>query len=135
EGPAPVAGRAALALVAAGREGLVARAAQDDHPDLLVLPRGAEGRDQLLDGLGTEGVSHLWPVDGDPCDAVAHLVQNVLVSHGPPRSDVVEPPRLRTQLGPEVGMRDRDQFAHSLAERFAAQPRDAVLGYDVVDQP
>jgi hypothetical protein len=68
----------ALALVAAGGERPIAGAGEHHDPDVAVLPGGAEGRDQLVDGPGAEGVQHLRPVDGDPGHAVARVVEDVL---------------------------------------------------------
>ena len=80
--PAAVAAGAAFLLVAAGAEGLVAGAGQHDDADVAVGPRGAERGHHLVDGLGAEGVAHLRPVDRDPRDAVARVVENVLERHG-----------------------------------------------------
>ncbi len=62
---ADVAGVAPGPLVAAAAEGQRPLAGQDHHPDVGVLPGQGEGVDQLLDGVGPEGVAHLGPVDGD----------------------------------------------------------------------
>ena len=79
---ARVAAPGPLALVAAGRERLVSGAGQHDDPHLRVAPGGAEGADQLVHGLGAEGVAHFGAVDGDPGDAVAGVVEDVVVGHG-----------------------------------------------------
>src|SRR2546426_8185 len=75
---------ATLALIAAGRERLVPGAGEDDYADRAVGPRGAERADQLVDRERAEGIAHLGPVDGDPGDAIARLVEDVLVRHRPP---------------------------------------------------
>ena len=72
---------AAHLLVAAARERLVARARQDDHADVVVLPRVLERLDHLVDRQRTEGVAHLRTVDRDGRDAAALLVEDVRVRH------------------------------------------------------
>ena len=46
-------------------EGVGALVREDHHADVGVVARVGEGRLQLLDGLGPEGVAHLGPVDRD----------------------------------------------------------------------
>src|SRR2546425_11670623 len=76
-----IAALAALLLVAAGAERLVAGAGQHDHADRRIPACVDEGVGQLGDGLRAEGVTHLRPVDRDPGDAVLLLVQGVGVRH------------------------------------------------------
>ena len=67
------------ALVATRAECLSAGAGQDDDADGRIVARGLESAGHLEDGGGPEGVAHLGPVDGDPCDAVPGVVEDVLV--------------------------------------------------------
>ena len=76
---ADVAVVAADALVAAGAEGLIARAGEDDDADLGILARVVERRAHLEQRLRPERVADLGAVDGDLRDAVPLLVDDVLV--------------------------------------------------------
>jgi hypothetical protein len=76
-GRAVVAGLRTLLLVTAGAEGLVARTGEGDGADLGAEPGLLEGLDQLVDGLGPEGVVAIWAIDGDPRQTVVHLVRDV----------------------------------------------------------
>jgi hypothetical protein len=60
-------------LIAAGAERLVARPGQNDDADMLVPTGLLKRRDELLDGLRTEGIVLFGPIDGDPGDAFAPL--------------------------------------------------------------
>ena len=62
---ADVAGVAPDPLVAPGAERLRPLAGEDDHADVGVLAGQVEGGDELLDGVGPEGVADLGSVDGD----------------------------------------------------------------------
>jgi hypothetical protein len=77
-GRAVVAGLGALLDVASGAEGLVAGAGEHDRPDRRVGPGEAECLDELLDGLGAEGVVALRAVDRDVGTAVRHGIRDVL---------------------------------------------------------
>src|SRR5699024_5044978 len=71
-----VAGPAADALIAAGAEGpaavLGARtvAGEQDGSHIRAAPGVVEDPVELVDGVRSEGVAHLGPVEGDPDDAV-----------------------------------------------------------------
>ncbi|MNJ60882.1 hypothetical protein D3C77_566440 [compost metagenome] len=69
------------ALVAAGAEGLVSRAGEDDDADGLVPAGAVEGVDQLHAGLAAKGVVAFRAIDGDGGDAVFLFVQDVFVVH------------------------------------------------------
>ena len=73
-----VPGLGALFDVAAGAERLLAGAGEDDRLDLPVGPGQPEGLDELLDGLGPEGVVALGPVDRHDRRRVLHDVGDVL---------------------------------------------------------
>ena len=73
---------AAYALVAAGAEGHVAGAGEDDHADLGVFVGLGEGVGEFKDRLGAEGVAHLGPVDGDLRDALCLVEMDVGVAAG-----------------------------------------------------
>ena len=64
--------------VAAGAEGLVAGAGEDDHPDRVVEARVAKGGRELFQGACTVGVVILRPLDGDGGDEVALRVEHFL---------------------------------------------------------
>jgi hypothetical protein len=68
---------AADPLVAAGAEGLVARAGEDDLPDLEVVAGQGEGLAQLGQRLRAERVADLGPVDRDLRDPLGLLVADV----------------------------------------------------------
>jgi len=73
---------AAHALVAAGAEGLVAGARENDDADLVIVVGAAKGVLKLADRLGTEGVADAGAVDRDLGDALRRLVDDVLVGTG-----------------------------------------------------
>src|SRR5262249_833866 len=76
---ADVAAVAADALVAAGAEGVLAGAGEDDDADRGVVADVVEGARELDDRAGAERVSHLGAVDGELGDAfIALLVADVL---------------------------------------------------------
>ena len=75
---AEVAVVAADPLVAPGAEGVRALAGQDDDADLRVVAADVEGARQLEERLGTEGVAHLGPADGELRDPLCGLVADVL---------------------------------------------------------
>ena len=78
-----VAGVASHPLIAAGAEGLVAFAREDDHADGRVLARFVHRVGDLDEGFRAERVVHFRAVDRDLCDAVAgQLVLDVLVVGG-----------------------------------------------------
>jgi hypothetical protein len=64
-------------LVAARAEGVVALTGEHDDPDGGVVSCPVERVGQLEEGLGTEGVASLGPADGDPGDALGHVVGDV----------------------------------------------------------
>jgi hypothetical protein len=70
---------AADLLVAAGAEGLIAGAGEDDRADLEIVARLREGVAQLRQGRRAERVAAFGPVDRDLRDPVALLVEDVLV--------------------------------------------------------
>ena len=77
---ADIAAVAAGVLVAAGAEGLVAGAGEQDAADRRVVADAVEGVDHLLDRLRPEGVADPRPVDrhaGDP--GARMLVEDVAV--------------------------------------------------------
>src|SRR5438445_289387 len=108
---AAVAARAALALVAAGGEGLVARAGQHGHADRAIGPGGAEGADQLVDGLGTKRIPHVGAVDRDPCNPVACVVEHVVEGHALPL---------------DVDVRAREAFVEALERLIVADDVELV---------
>src|SRR5690606_32179653 len=67
-------------LVSAGAEGAVAGAGEHDRADRAVVAGAVEGADQLVAGLATERVHLVRPIDRDPGDRVADLVEDVRVS-------------------------------------------------------
>ena len=79
---ADVAVVAADLLVAAGAEGLVAGAGEDDRADVEVVAGLGEGVAELGQGRRPEGVAALGPVDRDLRDPVGLLVEDVLVVAG-----------------------------------------------------
>ena len=68
---------AAHRLVAAGTEGLVAGAGQDDGADGVVVVGTVEGVDQFGDRLRAKGVAPIPAVDRDPGDAFGSVVEDV----------------------------------------------------------
>ena len=76
------------AHVAAGAEGALAGAGDDDDADLGVGAGVLDGLPHLGQGLAGEGVHHVRAVDGDPggaADAVVLLVDDLLkFAHGVP---------------------------------------------------
>ena len=66
--------------VAAGAEGAVAGAGEDDDADGVVEARVAKGGRELLEGAGAVGVVVLRPVDRDGGDEVALGVEHFLES-------------------------------------------------------
>ena len=76
---ADVAVVAADPLVAAGAEGLVALAGEDDDADLVVVAGAVERVSQLEERLRPEGVAHLGAVDRDLRDALGNVVLDVVV--------------------------------------------------------
>src|SRR5207302_811914 len=83
----------ALLLVAADAEGALAGAGQADHPHLAIRPGRLEAGDQLVDGVGGEGVQALRPVDRDRGQAVLHLVADIgQVLHSGSFQAMVSPP-------------------------------------------
>ena len=80
------------ALVAAGAEGQVSGAGEDDHADLGVVPRDSERLAQLEERGRPKRVPHLGAVDRDPGDPVHRVVQDVLVVAAPnPTFQVITP--------------------------------------------
>ena len=49
-------------------------------------------------------------------------------------SDFVQALGFGAEFGAEVRMRDRDKFVDALPNRFALEPRDTVLGHDVMHE-
>ena len=70
---------AADALVAAGAEGLVSLAREDDDADLVVVTSPVERVGELEERLRAEGVAHFGAVDGDLRDALGDVVLDVVV--------------------------------------------------------
>jgi hypothetical protein len=68
-------------VVAARAEGAVAGAGQHDDTDVAVILGVAHRLEHLLDRLGAKRVQHLRPVDRDRRDAVALIVEDVLIGH------------------------------------------------------
>src|SRR5664280_2332460 len=79
---AVVAGLGALLDVAAGAEGLLAGAGEDDRLNLPVRPGGAERLDHLLDRLRAEGVVALGTVDRDDRGRAVDRVGDVVKVKG-----------------------------------------------------
>jgi hypothetical protein len=75
-----VAGLGALLDVAAGAEGLIARAGEDDRRHPGIGPRGAKRFHQLLDRLAAKGVVALGPIDRDDCGGLVDLIADVFVA-------------------------------------------------------
>jgi hypothetical protein len=68
-------------LVAAGAEGLVAGAAENDDADVLVPTGAMKGVNDFFAGRAPEGVVNLGAVDGDRGDPAGNVKENVLVGH------------------------------------------------------
>lgn len=69
---------AAHFLIAAGAEGLIAGAGQNNDADAVVVTGVGQRVEHLFDRLRAKRIAHLRPVDGDFGDAVGGLViQNV----------------------------------------------------------
>jgi hypothetical protein len=68
-------------IVAARAEGAVAGPGQHDNADIRILFGVAHGVEHLLDGVGAERVQHRRAVDRDRRDAVALVVEDVLIGH------------------------------------------------------
>jgi len=81
DGAAPVVVAVVRRLVAAGAERPLAGAGQHDAADLAVVARAVQRVDQLVAGGAAERVHLVRAVDRDPRNAVAHLVEEVLVFH------------------------------------------------------
>ena len=79
---ADVAVVAADRLIAAGAEGLIAGAGEDDRADVEVVAGLRERVAELGQGRRPEGVATLGAVDRDPRDPVADVVEDVLVVAG-----------------------------------------------------
>src|SRR5207237_235654 len=69
-------------VVAARTEGAVAGAGQHDDADVAVVLGVAHRLQHLFDRLGAKRVQHLRPVDRDRRDAVALVVEDVVIGHG-----------------------------------------------------
>src|SRR5262249_46074528 len=70
-------------VVATRAEGAVAGAGQHDDPDIVIVLGVAHRLEHLLDGFGAERVQHFRAVDRDRRDAVALVIEDVLIGHGP----------------------------------------------------
>ena len=69
-------------LVAAGAESPVASAGQHDGTDFAVVAGLVQRLDDFVASLAAKRVHLFRAVDGDPCHAVAHFVQDVFKVHG-----------------------------------------------------
>ena len=81
DGTAPVVLSFMCRLIATCTERSVSGTGQDDAPDLPVVTSFLKGIDQLVAGLAAKSVHLFGSVDGDPRNAVFHLVDNVGVVH------------------------------------------------------
>src|SRR4029077_7900530 len=115
-----VAALAALLLVTARAERLVARARQHDDADGRIPAGVAEGIGELGDGARPERIPHLGPVDGDPRDPALLLVQDVAVGHGSSALRVAPAPADRA-LRARTAMIDCDPLALNRVARRAGR--------------
>ena len=90
---------AKLIDVGAGREGLVARAGEDQHLEGAIAGRGFADRGKPLIHVEGQRISGLRPVENDPADAVADLVKQVCTGGRVFIHFVDRPLRMEPQFG------------------------------------
>src|SRR5262245_525575 len=58
--------------------------AQHHDANRVIVPGVLKGRQHLVDREGSEGIEHLWAIDGHPCYAVSFGIENILkfLRHG-----------------------------------------------------
>src|ERR1700682_6345167 len=74
-----VTGLSSLFDIAPDAEGTLARTGEDNRAHSVIRPRPLESVNQLLDGLGSEGVEPARAIDGDDSHRTLDLVKHVLV--------------------------------------------------------
>jgi len=70
-------------LVAAGAEGAIAGAGENDGPDIFVVAGLIQSLDQFIAGRAAKRVHLLGAVDRDPGHAITNLVDQVFKLHKP----------------------------------------------------
>ena len=93
-------------IVAARAEGAVPGPGQHDNADIRILFGVAHGVEHLLDGVGAKRIQHRRAVDRDRRDAVALVVEDVLIGHGGSAPEGRYRPRtMRRKLPAAQGLR------------------------------